>query len=646
MPRLSAFTTMGQWRMSSAPSYVENWYRLLPRMWGTQLDFSNVGSYNEEKLYAVARICALMQAEIEHAGNQRNPPKCFDLLPLQELDFLLTPGPKDDYVARQNALSAATLNTKGGIASNIVAQLSRALASNFLAYLPNPAGTPTVFPTSPGSGPGAFKDTRIPAKFLQLVDPIVVTGGGQWFAYQALDTSSVPTTVWSAGATFSVGQQVVPTPLGSNGFYFTCSAAGQTGASEPTWPSQVGGTVVDGGATWTCSAQIADALVKGDVAVFDAGNTHQMEKVTISAVANTPPANSLTTRGYLYARGNFTQEHDIGAPVTTGTFPYWWSTQRLSYAILSAASAVDPASRNKASTLINKLNRGVDQLAIVQPTTITSTGGTIGPLQVGSPMGATPIGSFAFANSLPTVTGANPWSGFAPTDLPGVQFWARSDLRVVTSGGLVTNWTDNASGLTGTPPASPPAYVSNGINGRPLIRMNSVAGAKLDFPTIAALNLGQGSFDVFVIGQARSVGAFVVLVGKGSPSSADNLRWFLRAGNQPDSFWGNDSQAYVSGSIPAVTANTPCMVEWGLDAPNHTVRYAAGAISATFSGQTPAGIGSNSLPIEIGGNPTNSTYDAPWDFAEVVIANHYMLPGERALLVAYFQSLYGNGIAG
>lgn len=75
-----------------------------------------------------------------------------------------------------------------------------------------------------------------------------------------LDTTLLPAgltaalyTTWTASTTYAIGDQVVPraTP---NGFYFKATAitTGTSAGSEPTWPTTIGTTVVDGGVTWTC----------------------------------------------------------------------------------------------------------------------------------------------------------------------------------------------------------------------------------------------------------------------------------------------------------------------------------------------------------------------------------------------------------
>src|SRR4051794_39754986 len=48
---------------------------------------------------------------------------------------------------------------------------------------------------------------------------------------------------------YGLGQQVVPTTL--NGYVYQATVAGTSAGSAPTYPTTIGGTVVDGSVTWT-----------------------------------------------------------------------------------------------------------------------------------------------------------------------------------------------------------------------------------------------------------------------------------------------------------------------------------------------------------------------------------------------------------
>ena len=56
---------------------------------------------------------------------------------------------------------------------------------------------------------------------------------------------------WVTATNYALGNRVIPTV--ANGFYYEVTAdAGSSGGTEPTWPTTIGDTVVDGGITWTC----------------------------------------------------------------------------------------------------------------------------------------------------------------------------------------------------------------------------------------------------------------------------------------------------------------------------------------------------------------------------------------------------------
>lgn len=53
---------------------------------------------------------------------------------------------------------------------------------------------------------------------------------------------------WTAATVYVLGDTVVATER--DGGYFTVTVAGTSGATEPTWPTETDGTVVDGTVTW------------------------------------------------------------------------------------------------------------------------------------------------------------------------------------------------------------------------------------------------------------------------------------------------------------------------------------------------------------------------------------------------------------
>lgn len=73
-------------------------------------------------------------------------------------------------------------------------------------------------------------------------------------------TSVISGTVWVASATGKTvtAPQTFTVPTTANGYYYKATAitTGTTAGSEPTWPTTIGTTVVDGGVTWTCWGKV------------------------------------------------------------------------------------------------------------------------------------------------------------------------------------------------------------------------------------------------------------------------------------------------------------------------------------------------------------------------------------------------------
>ncbi len=95
--------------------------------------------------------------------------------------------------------------------------------------------------------------------------------------YEAKDPAT-----WVAGTAYALGDAVRPTTR--NGYAYECTVAGTSdAATEPTWPTVPGTTVVDGTVTWTCRANYALANVAVTAADFTkADGDTSGRKVTVA----------------------------------------------------------------------------------------------------------------------------------------------------------------------------------------------------------------------------------------------------------------------------------------------------------------------------------------------------------------------------
>jgi hypothetical protein len=66
---------------------------------------------------------------------------------------------------------------------------------------------------------------------------------------------------WKPSVVTALDDRVYPTNAVTNNFYFICTTAGTTGASEPAWPGS--GTIVDGTVTWTWKGGLVRPKVHG-----------------------------------------------------------------------------------------------------------------------------------------------------------------------------------------------------------------------------------------------------------------------------------------------------------------------------------------------------------------------------------------------
>ena len=80
---------------------------------------------------------------------------------------------------------------------------------------------------------------------------------------------------WAATTSYAVGAIVRATAVQDFGLVFKCTTAGTSGSTQPTWPTLLDGTVVDGSVTWTAiSAVYEDLSVLAPNAIIELFQLH------------------------------------------------------------------------------------------------------------------------------------------------------------------------------------------------------------------------------------------------------------------------------------------------------------------------------------------------------------------------------------
>jgi prepilin-type N-terminal cleavage/methylation domain-containing protein len=97
---------------------------------------------------------------------------------------------------------------------------------------------------------------------------------------------------WKPSTAYSLGAVVVPTT--NNGHFYTCTAVGTSGTTEPTWPTTTGAIVTNGGVTWresgnsgvlVRSSATATYYASGSIVVPYANNGHYYKCTAAGTIA-------------------------------------------------------------------------------------------------------------------------------------------------------------------------------------------------------------------------------------------------------------------------------------------------------------------------------------------------------------------------
>jgi hypothetical protein len=93
--------------------------------------------------------------------------------------------------------------------------------------------------------------------------------------------------VWTSKTAYAVGDLVEPTNLYFNGLVYQSGDADDSGATEPTWPTTLAGTVVDGPITWTCIGRAVPKQIRQAI-LLQLTDFYRMREPYIIGVTFTP----------------------------------------------------------------------------------------------------------------------------------------------------------------------------------------------------------------------------------------------------------------------------------------------------------------------------------------------------------------------
>jgi hypothetical protein len=142
--------------------------------------------------------------------------------------------------------------------------------------------------------------------------PVAVTRiSSSQFSYTITATTQIAT-----GTARIQRREVIVTPITKNGRKYTCTTAGTSGATEPTWPTTVGNTVTDGTAVWTCS-EMSQANILSRLVALD--GTNQTTTYGANRFINIATTTSITVISIATASGVATITTSANHGITTGT---------------------------------------------------------------------------------------------------------------------------------------------------------------------------------------------------------------------------------------------------------------------------------------------------------------------------------------
>ena len=247
-----------------------------------------------------------------------------------------------------------------------------------------------------------------------------------------------------------------------------------------------------------------------------------------------------------------------------------------------------------------------------------------------------------------------------PSD-PTLKAWYRADAGVVTSGGVVTQWIDqaapgDASRILSAPAANQPTLIASvpGLNGMPAIRFDDA----LDFLQRPANNspvTGDSDRTVFVVIANNVSGGDLKdhVLHFGNTGNGQAYGVLTEAGaNIGNHYWGTGFFAGSAAATPAATAITFAFDGDGVnDLTGLDSFYVDGVLVGTVdmsaTGAAPGGVLNTGLSqFMVGSRLTGPTEQFTGDIAEILIYDSLLSQDQIDQIHGYLQLKYGILIEG
>jgi hypothetical protein len=251
------------------------------------------------------------------------------------------------------------------------------------------------------------------------------------------------------------------------------------------------------------------------------------------------------------------------------------------------------------------------------------------------------LGDSAYSNEI-SLTTANTGATLPTT---GLKLWLRSDFGAVTASGdvPVAKWIDESgNGNDGRPPDIPsmPILVTEGINGKPLLRFNG-SRTLINLPNLLRGSAGAEAFAVL-----RTTADYATSnTGLWSfGTNFNNMKYYPAADGTIRDDFGTSGLHGGMQPPPGVRLSEPHIYNV-LSQPDEWTSRINGNVIFTTSNNT---VDFSSSPnIGDGGGPYGDYHSHfAGDIAEVIIYDHKLSPTERDAVNAYFDLKYGIQDAG